>query len=35
VDCSGATNAVDALKVLRFGASLGYAKVHLCDDIGS
>jgi hypothetical protein len=35
VDCSGAVNAVDALKVLRFGAALSVDQTEPCNDPGS
>jgi predicted outer membrane repeat protein len=35
VDCSGGVNSVDALKVLRFGASLSVVQTEPCPDIGT
>jgi hypothetical protein len=35
VDCSNAINSVDALKVLRAGASLAYSQSEPCVDIGT
>jgi hypothetical protein len=34
VDCSQAINSVDALKVLRYSAALGYSQTEPCPDIG-
>jgi hypothetical protein len=35
VDCNGTINSIDALKVLRFSASLTYSQVQPCPAIGS
>jgi hypothetical protein len=35
VDCSAIVNAVDGLKVLRFGAGLSVAQTEPCNDVGT
>jgi hypothetical protein len=35
VDCGGAVNSVDALKVLRYSAGLGYSQTEPCKKIGN
>jgi hypothetical protein len=35
VDCSGAVNSVDALKVLRYASALGYGQTEPCEKIGT
>lgn len=35
VDCNGPVNAVDSLKVLRYGAGLSYGQTEPCVNIGT